>query len=180
ESKARQDVVEAHARLELKSYHHGVALASIEWRDLHPARARQYLEACPPHFRHWEWHYLKRVCEPELTLTEHRNPIVTLPYSPDGKYLASADTWGVIVLYDAIAERPLLSFTEKPPVRGVTFTPDSKYLAYGHREHIKIWDVDGRREVASRAAHNKYVSSLMFSREGKRLASVDLERTCKV
>jgi WD40 repeat protein/serine/threonine protein kinase len=182
EAVARQAEADAHKQLESQSYYHRVALASLEWRDKHLARADQLLDGCPGYLRHWEWHYLQRVSHPErLRLTEHGAPLTGVAYSPDGKYLASADELGAVVLRDAASGRTLHSFQAHPgAVRELTFSPDSRRLAFTAGAHIKLWDIGGRRESASLAGHQQPVVGLAFSRDGKLLASASADQVIKV
>jgi WD40 repeat protein/serine/threonine protein kinase len=181
EAAARRAEADAHKQLELQSYHHGVALASVEWRDNHLARADQLLNGCPSYLRHWEWYYLQRVSHPErLTLAEHRAPLTGVAYSPDGKYLASADDEGWVILRDAASGRTVHSFkAHAGAVRGMTFSPDSRRLAFAAGARAKIWDI-GRRDSASLEGHKRPVVGLAFSRDGKRLASASADQVIKV
>jgi WD40 repeat protein/serine/threonine protein kinase len=182
ETAARQAEAEARRQLEVQSYHHRVALASLEWRDNHLARACQLLDECPHDLRRWEWHFLHRVCRLErFTLTGHDAPLTGVACSPDGKYLASADSEGTIFLRDAATGRTVCSFQAKAGgVRGLTFGPDSRSLAFAAGTHVKIWDVSGRRESASLEGHQQPVVGLAFSRDGKRLASASTDLVIKV
>ena len=90
------------------------------------------------------------MCHPEqLTLTEHRAPLAGVAYSRDGKYLASADDQGRVVLRDATSSRTLHSFkAHTSGVRALTFSHDSKCLVFAVGARVKIWDIDSRRESA--------------------------------
>jgi WD40 repeat protein len=150
--------------------------------DHHLPRAAQLLDGCPGYLRRWEWHYLRRVCHPDrLTRTEHRAPLTGVAYSPDGKYLASADDKGTIILRDTARGRMAHSFqAHAGGVRGLSFSPDSRSLAFAVGSYVKIWDLAGRRESASLEGHQQPVVSLAFSRDGKRLASAGTDQVIKV
>jgi WD40 repeat protein len=169
---ARQAEAEARHQLEVHSYYHRIALANLEWRDNHLPRAIQLLDGCPRELRDWEWHYLQRVCHPDrLTLAEHCAPLTGVAYSSDGVYLASADDTGTILLRDAASGRPVHSFpAHAGGVRGLSFSPDSRCLAFTAGPDVKIWDIAGCHELASLEGHQQPVVSLAFSRDGTRLA----------
>jgi WD40 repeat protein/serine/threonine protein kinase len=180
--RAQEAEAAARQELETQSYYHRVALASVEWRDNHLARADQLLNGCPSYLRHWEWHYLKRVSNPErLRLIQYGAPGTGVAYSPDGQYLASADEQGALVLRDASSGRTLHSFqAHAGAVRGLTFSPDGRRLAFAAGAHIKLWDVDSRRESASLAGGPQPIVGLAISRDGKRLASASADHVITI
>jgi WD40 repeat protein len=65
-------------------------------------------------------------------------------------------------------------------VRGLTFGPDSRSLAFAAGTQVKIWDVGARRESASLEGHQQPVVGLAFSRDGKRLATASKDLVIKV
>jgi WD40 repeat protein/serine/threonine protein kinase len=178
---ARGAEAEARQELEHQSYYYRVALASVEWRDNHLARAEQLLAGCPRYLRRWEWHYLRRVCHAELlTLAEHRAPLTAVAYSPDGQYLASADQQGTVLLREAAGERTVHSFkAQAGGVRALAFSPDGRQLAFAAGTWVTLWDV-GRRVSASLGRHEQPVVGLAFRHDGKRLASVSTDQVIKV
>src|SRR5262249_22359149 len=77
------------ARQKSTAYARSLALAFAEWEANQVERAEAILDGqCDPDLRHWEWHYLKRLCHPELRTLENDAPVRWLAYSPDGKHLA--------------------------------------------------------------------------------------------
>lgn len=83
---------EQHLRLRAEEalYFNRIAFAERERSASNIHQAEDLLELCPPERRHWEWHYLKRVCRAELlVLVQHRQSVNSLAVSPDGKTLVS-------------------------------------------------------------------------------------------
>jgi eukaryotic-like serine/threonine-protein kinase len=174
--RAREAEAEARQELENQSYYHRVALASLEWRDNHLARADQLLSGCPRSLRRWEWHYLWRVCHAErLTLAEYSAPLAGVAYSPDGKYLASAAGDGTVLLRDAASGRTAHSFKAQAGVGALAFSPDGRRLAFAAGAQVNLWDVENRRVSASLKGHEQPVVGLAFSGDGKRLASASTD-----
>lgn len=87
----------ARDRLDRTLYFHRVALAHREWLANNVARVDQLLDECPPPMRHWEWHYLHRLCHGDLlTLAGHRSAVKAVRYSSDGSRIASVDRAGIV------------------------------------------------------------------------------------
>ena len=112
-------------------------------------------------------------------------------HGPDGKRIASISSENLKV-WDAEKGQELLSLMAKGRPNGsVCFSPDGKRLAslYPLRlgsmkgtmpGEIKVWDVDkGQGEVLSLKGHTGFVSTVVFSPDGKRLASAG-DRTVRV
>jgi WD40 repeat protein/tRNA A-37 threonylcarbamoyl transferase component Bud32 len=63
------------------------------------------------------------------TQADHGHGLTALAYSPDGKWLASADLDGTILLSGAVAGAKLGAFKLPGTVHGLAFTPDGRHLA---------------------------------------------------
>src|SRR5262249_3020477 len=102
EAGMRQQAEEALDRAEANLYMSRTAWAYREWSRNEAARAVPLLDECPPHRRSWEWHYLRRLCHPEVLTCalEESVPVTGLAFSPDGKWLALSGS-GTVMVRDA-------------------------------------------------------------------------------
>jgi tRNA A-37 threonylcarbamoyl transferase component Bud32 len=112
-------------------YFNRIGLAQREWSANNVARAEQLLDECPPHLRHWEWHYLKRLCHGERYTLQTRRSVRGLAFSPDGTRLALALSGGNaddehvgLRVVDAGTGREVLRCRgHRGDVHGVAFSP---------------------------------------------------------
>jgi len=130
----------------------------------------------------------------EKTPTFFVSMLYTVAYSVDGKYLATADKVGHVVIWDATTGKELSSveaptmYTWDPKarmhsiggVRSVAFSPDSKWLAVGgtgkignidHLEakaRVEVFDWQAKKQVAEFVADKSQgiVNRLEFAKDG--------------
>src|SRR5262249_46320409 len=129
-----------------------------------------------------EWYYLQRLSQLTLhTFAGHTTPVLSVAYSPDGRWLASAGgdhgRPGEIKVWDAATGQKARSLTAPAGrVWSVAFSPDGRQLAAGGESTgwegaIAIWDTATGNPVQTIPGPLKSVRSLVFSPDGQRLVS---------
>jgi eukaryotic-like serine/threonine-protein kinase len=115
-----------------------------------------------------------------LTFKGHSNRVSGLSFNLDGKRLASTSGREVKV-WDAQTGQELLSLQNGGG--SVAFSPDGNRLASSCREssssigpggvgEVKVWDAQTGQELLTLKGHSANISSVVFSPDGKRLASL--------
>jgi RNA polymerase sigma factor (sigma-70 family) len=113
--------------------------------------------------------------KPALVLTGHRDQVLGIAYSRDGRLIATSGLDHVVLLWDARTGQAKGRFENTPDpkrYRGtpalsqVAFSPDGKLLAAGRGDGVLIWDLATRKEVQRFAA----ADCVAFSPDGKFLA----------
>jgi WD40 repeat protein/serine/threonine protein kinase len=182
ETRAKTELADALERERQIAYYHRVALAHREWLANNVGRAEQLLDECPGALRHWEWHYLKRLCHRDLlTLRGRRSSGRGVAFSPDGRRLASASLDGSLKVWDARTGRKLVAVpTHQDTVWGLAYSPDGRRLATGSWDKtVKVWDALTGQEVLTLRSKDK-VFSVAFSPVGPYLASAGYGGTVEV
>jgi WD40 repeat protein len=106
----------------------------------------------------------------------HQNDILTLVFSPDGKWLVSGSWDRTLTVWDmksGLSDPPLAQTLHghETPIISVAFSPDSKTLVTtGQDKTIKFWQVPTFREMLSLPAPDQ-IRTLIFSKDGNTLIS---------
>ena len=116
-----------------------------------------------------------------VTLKTGTDSISSLTFSPDSKTLASSTHDGTVRFSDAISGKEIAVIKLGALVHAVAFSPDGKLLAVALvGTEVAIWEVATRKRVRRLGGHKNYVRDVVFSRDGKTLASSDGEGTIRL
>jgi serine/threonine protein kinase len=116
------------------------------------------------------------------TLRGHEEWVLSVSFSPDGKFLASGSSDRTVKVWEVGSWREVATlWGHGGYVYSVSFSPDGKFLASGsYDETVKVWEVGSWREVATLRGHVVYVYFVTFSPDGRFLASGSEDMTVKV
>lgn len=126
----------------------------------------------------------------QRTLEGHTKDILSLAFSPDGKYLASGSQDRTIKIWDVTTDTLVRSLDNQVyEVRALQFSPGSKTLASGtgcyydipksRTENIKLWDVETGQMQCVLRGHTDSISALAFAPDGKTLFSGSTDRSIR-
>jgi len=109
---------------------------------------------------------------------KHTDWVTAVAFSPDGRYLASADRAGGVVVWEGATGREFNTLPgHKAPVTALAFMPG--VLASGSTDgKIVLWDVKEGKEIRNWAAHAGGVESVDFTPDG-RLVSCGRDKIAK-
>jgi WD40 repeat protein len=112
-------------------------------------------------------------------------PSVNVAFSPDSRRLATGDEENTVIIRDVQSREILQTLWGKHSgeVYAVAFSPidDGRLIATaGEDSAVKIWNSHTGKLIHSFRGHEGLVSSLAFSRDGRRLVSGSRDKTVKV
>ncbi|MEH2009513.1 NB-ARC domain-containing protein [Nostoc sp.] len=113
--------------------------------------------------------------------TETFGSILSVTFSPDGKFLATGDANGEVRLWNYDGKQLFTYKGHTSRVWSVVFSPDSNTLASGSDDQtVRLWDVYTGKCLKTLQGHTNWIWSVSFSPDGKILASGSNDKTIKL
>jgi WD40 repeat protein len=126
--------------------------------------------------------------EPGILINAHATVVFSLAWHPEGRRIASVSWNGqqnTVQVWEA--RNGELAFTLPPGTEcyAVAFSPDGRYLVTGSERDVQVWDVQrgdapNRQPVGTLGTHKREIRGLVFSRDGKHLASASGDGVVKL
>jgi serine/threonine-protein kinase len=114
---------------------------------------------------------------PPTELWSDKRDWVSPAFSPDGTKVIAVIEDQITVLETATGKE--LNTLSAGRVQHCVMSPNGKWVAVTEGKHVKLWDVDSGAELA-RLNHSDKVDTVVFSGDGRRLASVGMDRAIRV
>uniref|UniRef100_A0A7S3PGX0 Nephrocystin 3-like N-terminal domain-containing protein n=1 Tax=Aplanochytrium stocchinoi TaxID=215587 RepID=A0A7S3PGX0_9STRA len=105
-------------------------------------------------------------------IVEHKDWIVNVAVSPDGRYAATASKDGTVGLWN-VKTGMHVRFLPANSVSIIHFSPDGKFLAASGTK-LMIWNVQTGELDTEVAGHSQKADSLVFSEDGQLIKSIDV------
>jgi WD40 repeat protein len=190
-----KDLSKALDRNEVILSRNEVMLAYREWQANNPDQARELLSRVPDERRHWEWHYVHRLCNQELlTLDKHLGPVNCVVYCPQGKWIASSavdinnEDVGEVRISNPKTGQFLRKLTgQHAPVRWMSVNRDGSRLAttswrtrQSDRREIKLWDMQTGVAIQTIPVPISPAVRIVLSPDGLLVAGISNERGVQV
>ena len=107
--------------------------------------------------------------------TQHRSPVTSVAFSPDGTKLASGELQGMVKLWEVLTGKNINTFQGPGGLsKSVAFSPDGTKLASsisGGYGTVEIWEIATGKNINTIAGHLDGVDSIVFSPDGTKLAA---------
>ncbi len=119
---------------------------------------------------------------PAKTIAAHKDAILDLAFSPDGKTLATCGYDRLIKLWDVETGQLVRELKDhSDAVYGVAFSPDGALLASGSADRaVKVWQVADGKRLYTLSDSTDWVYSVAWSPDGHRLAAAGVDKSVRV
>ena len=115
-----------------------------------------------------------------VVVLNHDGPVNNVVFSPDGKYIATANSGKKARLWDAATDKQILVLNHDGPVNNVVFSPDGKYIATASNDNTaSLWNAATGKQIFV-LNHDGPVNNVVFSPDGKYVATASDDNTARV
>ncbi|GCL43689.1 WD-40 repeat protein [Dolichospermum planctonicum] len=121
-------------------------------------------------------------------LKTHKNKVLSVAFSPNGKLLASGSDDKIIILWDLATKKHSIleghgdgEYGWSRGINSIAFSPDSQFLISGSDDKtIKLWDINLGLAIFTFIGHEEKVYAVAFSPLGKLIASGSKDKTVRM
>jgi WD40 repeat protein len=119
--------------------------------------------------------------QPVKGFAAEEDPLTNIAFSPDEKYIATANLGDGIVRVFDIASGNVKKYTATEiKANEVAFSPNGKYIAVASRDKTsQLWDLESDRKLPP-ISHEGAVKAISFSPDGKYIATASEDKTFKL
>jgi WD40 repeat protein len=116
----------------------------------------------------------------ELSSLGGRTPVWALALSLDGGTIAAGSKDGLIRVWPISTTKKLKTLHESIEVTGLAFGGNAEWLAASVGKNVDIWKLSNGEKIQTLAGHQNVVLAVAASRDGRWLASCDLDGSVKL
>jgi WD40 repeat protein len=111
--------------------------------------------------------------------TGHSGAVLSVDFSPDGKYIVSSSSDNIIKLWIVESGRELRTFIgHSQDVQCVRFSSDGKYIISGSKDRTaKLWDVLTGNEIRTFEKHSDEINAVAFSNDDRFIVTSSNDKT---
>ncbi|PVF91804.1 WD40 repeat-like protein [Serendipita vermifera] len=116
-------------------------------------------------------------------LSGHIAPILSIAFSPDGRYIASGSEDHTVRVWNAETGEDIALFEgHRDTVNAVSFSSDSRLIVSGSDDcTVRIWDIEtNERILGPLKGHKDVVTSVIVSNDGRHIASGSWDKTIRL
>ena len=156
-------------------------LAQQEWDNNNVGHLQELLEETrnSPD-RNFEWDYWNRLCHPELlTFTGHKDFVISVAFSPDGRRVLTGCVDGTVKVWDAVTGKELLTLNDG--ITSAAFSPDGKSILTSDRySTVSVWDAVTGKELRTFRRFGFGIFQVAFSPDGRRILTGNVDGTARI
>jgi eukaryotic-like serine/threonine-protein kinase len=164
------------------AYARNLSFAHAEYRGGEVARAKMFLDLCPPKHRGWDWNYVHRLCNSDqVTLNGHISAVWSAAFSSDGTKVVTASSDNSAIVWDAPSGKLLVKLTGHVGiVDDAAFSFDGAKVVTAAQDHAAIWNAKTGQRLLSLKGHTSFVRTAAFSPDGSKVVTGGSDNACKV